>query len=246
MIRSEKHEFALHYKEFPVAIKIGTSLVVSDSEMVRRALSVLRLAVGDTVCFFNMSVSSSCKIVTIQKRSFECVIQTVSKIIPLQPSITLMLPLLKREALESAVYNATAMGVGTIQLLTTEKSAHWSGAKELDRLQRVAVAAAEQSKQFALPKFIEPISLGKFFEILSNDNALMLHADVDGASLNSLVSSFSKESAFVISVGPEGDLTKQERDLLIEKNCTFVRLTPSVLKAEEAASLLIGIVRSFT
>jgi 16S rRNA (uracil1498-N3)-methyltransferase len=246
MIRSEKHEFALQYKDLPIDIKIGTSLAVADSEMVRRALSVLRLAVGDTVCFFNMSVSSSCKITSIQKRSFECVIQTVSKIILLQPFITLMLPLLKREALESAVYNATAMGVGTIQLLTTEKSAHWSGAKELDRLQRVAVAAAEQSKQFALPKFIEPISLGKFFEASLTGNALMLHADVDGAPLSSLVADFSQQSSFVISVGPEGDLTKQERDLLVKNNCTFVRLTPTVLKAEEAASLLIGIVRSFT
>jgi len=245
MNRVEKHEFALYYKGLSVDVVVGNFLLIDDVELVRRVCSVLRLSVNDKCVLFSSSIRATCIISVIQKKSFSCKVIMVAPVLALQPSITLMLPLLKREALENVVYNATAMGVGVIQLVSTEKTAHWSGAKELDRLMRIAIAAAEQSKQFVLPLIIEPIILPMFLE-KPLQCSIALHADVEGICFQKIISTFSYKESFLLSVGPEGDLTALERDLLLKAGFTFVRLTPSILKSENAFNVLIGIVRSFT
>ncbi len=244
MMRKEKHQFAIYYKDLP-AVAVGKKLSILDEEIVRRVLSVLRLSAKDSCVFFSDSVVVTCLLTDIKKRNFDCVVQVVEPVRAVEPSVTLLLPLLKREALESAIYSATAMGVNVIQLVMTEKSLTWGGAKEMNRLYRVAISAAEQSKQYAVPN----IKIPKKLEMLLQESlsfSCKLHADVEGNSLINLSASFAIAKDFLLSVGPEGDLTKEERVSMQSAGFTFCRLTPTVLKAEEAARLLIGIVRSFT
>ena len=42
-------------------------------------------------------------------------------------------------------------------------------------------------------------------------------------------------------IGPEGDLTMQEKDLLKERDVQFLRLTPTVLRAQQAVAVSMGI-----
>ena len=245
MKRTEKHEFALYYKHSLDIFISGNSITLDDEDIVRRVLSVLRLEIDDRFILFNGNKSAKVIIESIKKRSFDIRIISSESIAMITPTIAMLLPLLKREALESALYNATAMGVTTIQLVTTEKSVSWSGQKEMERLQRVTVAAAEQSKQFFLPHIKSPINVTEYLaSSLVYD--IKIHPDVEGGSCKELVTHFTDKKSFLVSVGPEGDFTKSERDLLQQSGFIFTRLTPTVLKAEEAASLLIGIIRSFT
>ena len=56
----------------------------------------------------------------------------------LQPHITVLLPLLKRDDLDTVLYSLVEMGVNTIQLMITKKvQRKWGKEKEYDRLQRV-------------------------------------------------------------------------------------------------------------
>ncbi len=65
------------------------------------------------------------------------------------PEIRWCIPLIAKEAFEDIVYNFTAMGVASIQPLVTEKvKRSWGGDRERARLDRIMIAAAEQSKQF--------------------------------------------------------------------------------------------------
>lgn len=244
MNRKEKHEFALFYLQLDSNIKINDSLIIDDAEIVRRVSLILRLAAGDVCIFFNKKISVISTITDIQKKSFSIVVKDVSLLKVLHPVINLVVPVLKREALEHVVYNATVMGVESIQFVITEKSSRSLSSKDFDRFTRIALAAAEQSKQFVLPIFLNPISLIEFLEIKKID-AIALHADVEGLGLKDFIVDFSSKQNFLLSVGPEGDLTSAERDVLKEKGFKFVRLVPAVLKSEEALTLLMGITRSF-
>ncbi len=46
-------------------------------------------------------------------------------------------------------------------------------------------------------------------------------------------------------IGPEGDLTKEEKAYLKEQGFLFCALTPTVLRAQQAVALGLGILRSY-
>ena len=47
-----------------------------------------------------------------------------------------------------------------------------------------------------------------------------------------------------LMVGPEGDLTMDEKELLKERDVQFLCLTPTVLRAQQAVAVSLGIFRS--
>jgi len=51
------------------------------------------------------------------------------------------------------------------------------------------------------------------------------------------------EKTIMLVVGPEGDLTVDEKKLLSSAHYTACSLTPTVLRSEEAATLAAGIIR---
>jgi RsmE family RNA methyltransferase len=53
-----------------------------------------------------------------------------------------------------------------------------------------------------------------------------------------------RAGATVLFVGPEGDLTDQEKVLLKQNGFIFCALTPTILRACEAIALGAGVVRS--
>lgn len=69
--------------------------------------------------------------------------------------------------------------------------------------------------------------------------------DPSGQSMLGLFDSQTTE-AYVVMVGPEADLTQQEKDSVQHAGFSFYRLTPTILKAVDAVSLVAGIIRSLT
>ena len=45
-------------------------------------------------------------------------------------------------------------------------------------------------------------------------------------------------------IGPEADLSTEEKNLLLKEYFSFVKLTPTVLRAYQAAGIALGIFRS--
>jgi 16S rRNA (uracil1498-N3)-methyltransferase len=138
-----------------------------------------------------------------------------------------------------------ALGVETIQFITTEKTQRTlHGSQELARAQKIIRAAAEQSKYFCLPLIKGPVNLMVYLEQQHTRGDLALVADPDGHSVRELIADRAAVSQATILVGPEGGLTVSERDLVAQHGFVSCRLTPTILKAEHAVSLLAGIVRS--
>jgi 16S rRNA U1498 N3-methylase RsmE len=45
--------------------------------------------------------------------------------------------------------------------------------------------------------------------------------------------------------GPEGDFTLEEKELLKKHNFIAAQLTPTILRAQQAVAISLGVVRSF-
>jgi len=245
------HEFAFFIPQLSVICAQKSApfiYMLNDQELVHRMVQVLRLQKNDACIFFDSQIHATITICEIIKnKTINVRIEKITLTVPLKPMITFLLPILKKEALEEAVYALVETGINRIVLITSTKTQrHWGGHKEIERLQRIIIAAAEQSKQFAPVQLIEPAPLKQACDNYVSNKKAALFFDVQGTALvNSfLLKKDVMQESITVLIGPEGDLTEQEKELV--DGCGFVRikLTPTILRASQAAALGAGIIRS--
>jgi 16S rRNA (uracil1498-N3)-methyltransferase len=243
--KGETHFFAIHLAHCNDLIKTISVCSIVDNDLLHRVTRVLRLRNGDECILFDQSINVHVVLRSVeQKKTCTFDVITITKNNVLQPSITFLLPVLKKDSLSAVVYSLTEMGVTTIKLVYTQKSRKlFDDKKELKRLQRVVIAAAEQAKHFAYPDIVLPKSLTDILATHECDKKSAIFFDPDGKSFLSLVPTVKSEQSLVLFIGPEGDLTIQEKKLIVDK-MTFCALTPTILRASQAAALSVGIIRS--
>lgn len=234
MKKDTQHEFALYSPGKPFAK--GPCGIV-DVALVHRIVHVLRLKKDDTLILFTREQHALFVITAVGKKEITGLIKSVTPNQQYCPSITLLLPLLKKEALEHAIYGAVEVGVTKIQLVLTEKVQRaWGGKQELERLERIIVAAAEQSKCFSFATISAPIALEKALQ--EHNDKKILYADPAGAPIAKVT------EPVVLLVGPEGGLTVQEELLLKNQQGQPICLGPTILRAQQAAITFVSLVRA--
>ncbi len=240
--RGQAHEFALYVAELhKKSFKKGQTVELIEHDLVHRISHVLRLNEQDFLILFDRQVYIRAVIEKITKHAVLMHVAAIGDNIPLKPTISLWLPLLKREAFEQAVYSAVELGANEIQLIHTQKEQrHWRE-KELQRLQHIMIAAAEQSKYFALPTVHAPIPL-----LEAKPTGISIFFDPQGVPFFQVIQDFHqiRPTALTMLIGPEGDLTEAEKFHLQQQNMLFVRLTPTILRAQQAVAVGLGALRS--
>lgn len=245
----QTHVFAFYY---PLTTKLIAQKKfefynsLDDQIIVHRIGHVLRLAQGEQCILFDDQHHLLCQIEAIQQKNIVYSVKSVACNIRLQPEITFILPLLKREALQESLYSVVELGATHVQLVMTKKTHHnWGGHKELERFNRIMQSAAEQSKNFAMPTLSEPVLLNNYFDIQERKSHKIFF-DSDGCVVSSVLSSIKAENIanIVMMIGPEGDLTHDEKQLLHRQGFIFCKLTPTILRAQQAVVVGLGIFRS--
>jgi RsmE family RNA methyltransferase len=240
--KMNKHEFALYY---PID-RLGSSREYSlvDKDILHRITAILRLSPGDNLILFDHNFHANVTIEKITAKFITVSILKKEKNRNLKPAIHWFLPLLEREQLEESLYILSVLGAASIQPLITQKSRRNWSSKDHERGQRIMIAAAEQSKQFALPKLkkIDEISAVTPFPA----QGTKIFFDPAGKPCLEILHELKKDNPQEIYcfVGPEGDLTDAEKELLKKHHFTFCALTPTVLKSVHAVAIGMGILRS--
>lgn len=241
------HQFALYtMQSFLETISVGKEFILTDTAMVQRIISILRLEIGESFIIFNKEVHAVATITNrVKNKSVTLIFDKKTANAVLKPHITLLLPLLKKDALETALYSLVELGANTIQLVTTAKSNQKWSIKEHERAQRIIIAAAEQSKHFASPTLLMPSSLTQVLEKISPSDVKICF-DPAGLPLSVLFKDdqLKKSVSFILAIGPEGDFTPDEKNLFGQHNFSNYALTPTILRASQAAALGLGIIRS--
>ena len=245
--QSEKHAFAIScHTIIPLAtLSPRSTITITNKELIHRLINVLRLNLDDAFIVFDNHYNAQCTLRHSTKKEITISIEAILKNRIHSPSITFLLPLLKRTAFEEALYSLVELGANTIQLLYTQKArSHWTQ-KDEERAFAIMIAAAEQSKNFALPALEKPVELSYYLQHLHSNSSYSIFFDAHGTPLaTSLESARKEKKPLCIMVGPEGDCTQEEKKLLNQNSFSFAVLTPTVLRAQQAVALSMGILRS--
>ncbi len=127
------------------------------------------------------------------------------------------------------VEKATEIGIGQIYPLVTERTERPN--VKIERLQKIALSAMKQSKQFYLPHIHATTKLKDLLQQSTEEQRFVAHCgDVESHLLPLL----SPEKKTLVLIGPEGDFTDHEIATFLQHQFKEVNLGPTRLRTETA------------
>ena len=111
------------------------------------------------------------------------------------------------------------------------------------RAEKIVVEASEQSNRISIPE-IKNIQTLNFFLKQFPNNGTLIFCDIncEKSNLKNILSK-KNQGPVCILIGPEGDFSEKERQLIIEKKEFFsLSLANNILRAETAAIAAVTIV----
>jgi 16S rRNA (uracil1498-N3)-methyltransferase len=146
------------------------------------------------------------------------------------PDLWLAFAPVKRSQTDWLVEKATELGAARLMPIITHRTI--VDRVKLERLNAIAIEAAEQCGRTVLTQVAEPQPLSRFLS--GRDPARTLYfADESGGQP---VTEAFKPGASAILTGPEGGFTEEERALIRSaSNAVAISLGPRILRAETAA-----------
>ncbi len=242
---SEKHQFAFYVPNLDSFLQGEKNHIeLFDPDLIHRIITVLRIEKGQTLILFDQQNNCVAQLAGNTKKSITFSLLKKNKNTILRPSITMILPLLKREAFEAALYSLAELGINKIQPVITRKSQQNWSQKDAQRAHKIVVSAAEQSKNFSFPEIVPTIPFNEAITTLYDNIDAKIFCDPAGEPFSEFLAANKHSNSIILCVGPEGDLSLDEKQLVLRHAFVFCALTPTVLRACQATALAAGILRT--
>ena len=217
---------------------IEKSTILLSKEHTHYVANVMRMKRGSNINFFNKDGEWLSEIIFLDKNRIE--IKFINKI--KEPSklinIELAICLVKKAPMETVLQKATELGVSKIVPIVSDRTE----IKELnlERANKIVIEATEQSNQMSPPEISEVTKLKNYIEAL--ESKILFFADVN--SSNKLEpKSFKSGITNCILIGPEGDFSPSERELILKKsNVIPFSLSKNILRTDTAVISAISLV----
>ena len=199
---------------------------------------VLRLKSGETVlvcdgegqeCLCQISSTDSWELRVTERRASQS--EAAARV-----SVYMAFP--KADKLEHVIQKATELGAAEIVAFPSERCVsrpdEKSLKKKLERWQKIAASAAEQSGRGLIP---EVLVLGSYAEALRRaaqaDKALLFYEHEDTVTLHDALDSGHWKTVSLLT-GPEGGLEEQEVSQALDAGLTVCTLGKRILRCETA------------
>lgn len=210
----------------PQPLAPGAELCLPDAVQ-HRLFRVLRMGVGDTFQVFDGTGTAAVAELTDAKARRAQVTALLPEKPPLSPC-TLAVAMLKREAWETMLRQATEMGVTQIVPLKTRFAQ--VGKLNSERAHSTMVEAAEQCERVTLPQLLPVMTLDDYVASLTTPCLWAYERlAVDDAALG------DSHHATAVLIGPEGGFAPEEIETLNRhKLMRPISLGPTILRADTA------------
>lgn len=209
--------------------QVGQTIELSQ-ELSHHIVVVLRRTLESEVHIANgAGVLLYCTIIEASKRKCRLRVNQIDENFgrQLRANITLAIaPTKSMERVEWAVEKAVEIGVRTITPIISARSERKT--INLERVQRVAKSAAEQSLKGFMPVVTEPQKFAEF--VAQNPNGFIAHCN-EGQKIR-IPQGLEN---YTIMIGPEGDYSPEEVALALKNGYQAITLGESRLRTETAA-----------
>jgi len=206
-------------------------LIVLNSAQSNYLGNVLRLGEGaELLAFDGRSGEWLARVAEVGRKRMMLAIDRRTREPEAIPDLWLAFAPVKRAQVDWLVEKATELGVARLLPVITGRTV--VERVKLERLEAIAVEAAEQCGRTRLPEIAEPVSLKQLLERREERRTLYFADEQGGAPVSK---AFVSGPALILT-GPEGGFTEEERALIRgAPKCIAISLGPRILRAETAA-----------
>ena len=218
----------------------STSLL--SKEHTHYLVNVMRAKRGANVNFFNKNGEWLSEIVFLEKDRVEVKFLSKIKENTNTLNIELAICLVKKNAMEIILQKATELGIRKIIPIISERTE----VKEInfERANKIVIEATEQSNQLEPPEISEILKLKDFLNI--NTNKKIFFADIN-SDYSLEKKDFKEGETVTVLVGPEGDFSPAERELILNGSTTVpFSLSKNILRTDTAVISAISLVNFIT
>jgi len=248
---SFKHEFAFYKENISSIVNTlppGAEINLDDTTIYHRITNVVRLKPQETFIVFDQlkHITLTLKYTKKKKNVVATIVKKQTNKI-LKPDIEFVVPLLKKSNFESALYSLVELGTQTIQPIITKQSQQkWTGGQNASRYKKIIITAAEQSKHFSFSQLKNLVKLEEYLSGIKENSFAKIYFDPAGQPLLQTVTKIKsqKYEKIILMIGPEGDLIQKEKDMIKKEHFIFCKLTPTILRSFQAATVSTGAIRS--
>ena len=222
---------------------------------VKHIYRVLRLEEGDKVIINNCAGEEflgEISNITKQEVSFK-IIEKLNTNNESAVKIYLFQGLPKAQKMDLIVQKGTELGVlEFIPTITERVDVKLKGEfKKLDRLNRIALEAAKQSKRSIIPTVTEPISFNDAIDRMkSMDLVIVPYENAQNFGIKTLINKFRNENVDLSSIvkigifiGPEGGIEDFEIEKLKNEGAYIVTLGNRILRTEIAGFVAASLIQ---
>lgn len=218
-----------------------TAAVAPTPDQSRYLTGVMRLTQGSDLLLFNGRDGEWRAVITeFTKRGVVLRCEEQVRAQSLGPDLDLVVALVKKSRVETIVEKAAELGVRRVRPTITRRTNVEK--VRLDRLDAIAIEAAEQTGRLDVPVVDDPVKLDAILDGWDPDRRLMFCDETGGMPAIAALSRWFPSAAGegepkgAILIGPEGGFAPEERERLRALPFTAaVSLGPRVLRADTAA-----------
>ncbi|PLS01201.1 16S rRNA (uracil(1498)-N(3))-methyltransferase [Neobacillus cucumis] len=216
-----------------------------DEEDRHHIVKVMRMQIGDQIiCVDPDGKQAVCSLSEITNSSVVAdVVQWIDESPELPISITIASGLPKGDKLEWIIQKGTELGAHQFLPFSAARSVvKWDqkkAAKKIERWEKIAKEAAEQSHRTVLPNIIHPMTFKDLLKKSKDfDYKLAAYEEEsrqgESSVLSSTLKSMKKGETLLLVFGPEGGLAEEEVQQLKENGFELCGLGPRILRTETA------------
>ncbi len=223
---------------YPDELKTGliSKLSKNQSHYIK---NVMRLKPGDNISLFNSSNGEWEAIIINHKNDLtEFEIKQFSRNEKEQKNLWLAFSPIKKNPQDMMLQKTTELGIKKFIPIICERSV----VREINtvRAKKIIIEASEQSNRTSVPEISKIQHLNDFLKKFPDDGKIIF-CDINykGEFLKNILSS---QNPLCILIGPEGDFSEKERQLIVDNNKTVsLSLSRNILRAETAATAATSI-----
>ncbi len=219
-----------------LSINLESKLNKSQSHYLTK---VMRIKIGDNFSLFNSNGEWLAKILNISKGVVGFIIIEKLRHKDITKEIWLAFSPIKSNYFNFMIQKATELGVTRFIPIIFDRTIVRKINKE--RLEKIIIEATEQSNRINIPILEKPQNLKKF---LSNNlkKIDLVFTDLNTKKKKLEINKEANKPLCAI-VGPEGDFTEKERELILNfKSVKSININQNILRAETATISIISII----
>ncbi len=196
--------------------------------------NVIRLKPNDKISLFNsINGEWDASILEHGKNLTEFKIEKLSRPQEKTNNLWLAFSLIKKIPQDMILQKTTELGINKFIPILCERSV----VREIniERAKKIIIEASEQSNRISVPEILPVQNLENFMKNLAKKNVNLIFCDIN-CETNNPKNILSKQNPTCILIGPEGDFSEKERQLIVDyQNTISFSLAKNILRAETAA-----------